>query len=248
MAEYFDFGEIVIGYNEKVFNEREIRASAGILFFFAIVSFMNAWLSGNFEPTKIFVIAFLIDFSIRIFINPRYSPSIVLGRWIVNNQKPEYTGAAQKRWAWVFGLILAISMFYLVVLNDIKGPINLLICSLCLLLLFFESAFGICLGCKLYAIAHKDKVQNCPGSVCEIIEKEEIQKINLWQSIIFVVFIIFLYGIVKLNVLEMVKETTNKESLESSVIVQEPNKECEPPQWAIDMGHREQWKLHHGCK
>lgn len=245
MAKYLGFGETVVGYSEKVFNEREIRASAGILFFFAIVSFMNAWLSGNFEPTKFFVVAFLIDFSIRIFLNPKYAPSIILGRWVVNAQKPEYVGAPQKKWAWVFGLILAMSMFYLVVLNDIKGPINLLICSLCLLLLFFESAFGICLGCKIYDMTHKDKAQNCPGGVCEVRIKEEVQKINFAQITIFVVFVFFLYGLATLNVLNPKKVTINTQE---AIITQDQNKDCEPPQWAIDMGHREQWKLHHGCK
>jgi hypothetical protein len=31
---------------------------------------MNAWLMGDFRMTKIFVIAFLVDFAIRIVINP----------------------------------------------------------------------------------------------------------------------------------------------------------------------------------
>jgi len=26
------------------------------------------------------------------------------------------------------------------------------------------------------------------------------------------------------------------------------NKDCIPPQWAINIGHAEKWKLHHGCK
>ena len=63
------FGEKVEGYGVKVLNEREVRASAGILFFFALIAFLNAWLIGNFEIIKIFVIAFLLDFFIRIFIN-----------------------------------------------------------------------------------------------------------------------------------------------------------------------------------
>ena len=38
-------------------------------------------------------------------------------------------------------------MLFLVVINNVIGPINLIICSTCLLL-FFEAAFGICLACK----------------------------------------------------------------------------------------------------
>jgi len=46
----------------RVLNEREVRAGAVILFFFALIAFMNAWLTGNFYITKVFVIAFLIFF------------------------------------------------------------------------------------------------------------------------------------------------------------------------------------------
>lgn len=39
---FFSFGEKVHNYDISVFNEREIRAAAGILFVGAMVSFMNA--------------------------------------------------------------------------------------------------------------------------------------------------------------------------------------------------------------
>ena len=44
----FQFGETVPGYSIAVLNERAVRAAAGILFFFAMVTFMNAMLLGNF--------------------------------------------------------------------------------------------------------------------------------------------------------------------------------------------------------
>ncbi|MBT4181637.1 MAG: DUF4395 family protein, partial [Candidatus Thioglobus sp.] len=92
----FNFGEKVAGYDDLMFNEREVRAAAGIVFLFAFMAFMSGFLTGNNEPTKLMVSVFLFDFFIRIFINPKYSPSMVLGRWVVNNQKPEYTDAAPK--------------------------------------------------------------------------------------------------------------------------------------------------------
>jgi len=130
----FQSGQQIPGYNIPVLNERAVRASAGILFLFAIVAFMNAWLVGDFQPTRIFVIAFLIDFTLRIFINPGYAPSLILGQWIVRKQQPEYVGAPQKRFAWTIGFVLALTMLYLVVFNNVIGPINLVVCSLCLLL------------------------------------------------------------------------------------------------------------------
>ena len=108
MSELFAFGDKVDGYNVRVFNERVVRAAAGILFFPALVAFMNAWLAGNFQPIRLFVIIFLIDFTIRLFINPRYAPSMILGQWMVRKQQPDYSGAPQKRFAWGYWFCLGI--------------------------------------------------------------------------------------------------------------------------------------------
>ena len=55
---FFAFGRVMPEYAVPVLNERAVRAGAGILFFGAMVSFMNAWLTGNFAPTRVFVVAF----------------------------------------------------------------------------------------------------------------------------------------------------------------------------------------------
>ena len=44
---FFSFGRRMPEYGVPVLNERAVRAAAGILFFFAMVSFMNAWLTGK---------------------------------------------------------------------------------------------------------------------------------------------------------------------------------------------------------
>lgn len=233
----FTFGELHPDYDIPVFNEREVRAASGIVFFFAFLAFMNGWLVGDNEPTKLMITAFFIDFVIRLFINPKYAPSMIAGRWLVNNQIPEYTGAAPKRWAWSIGLILASVMFYLVVLNDVRGPVNILTCSLCLGLLFFESAFGICAGCHLYNLFHKDKAKYCPGGVCETDKtRHEIQQIKLLQMAIVLIFGIFLFFVPMLE-----------NHLKSHFVTAKPEKDCTVPQFAIDMGHEEKWKLHNGC-
>ena len=189
----FEFGEKVQGYDTPMFNEREVRAAAGIVFLFAFTAFMHGFLTGNNEPTKLMVSVFLFDFFIRIFINPKYAPSMVLGRWMVNNQKPEYTDAAPKRWAWTIGFMLAAIMFYLVVLNEIRGPINILTCALCLGLLFFEAVFGICAGCKIYNLVHNEKVKHCPGEACDLTRgRAEIQNLNLLQKTIFTISVVAL--------------------------------------------------------
>lgn len=218
---------------------------------------MNSWLTGNFYYTKIFVVVFLVDFFIRIFINPKYSPSLIIGRFFVQNQKPEYVGAPQKRFAWAIGLILAITMLYLIVLNNVIGPINLFVCLACLILLFFETAFGICIGCKIYNLFNKEKAQLCPGGVCEITSKEEIQKINfpqLTMAVLFIAFVISVptFGIIQKDSIKTesvsTNETVNTNYLEENNLIPNTKEECEVPEWAIKIGHEEQWKLHNGCK
>lgn len=137
----FQLGERIAGYPVPVLNERAVRAAAGILFMFAIVSFMNAWLMGNFQPPRVFVGAFLIDFTLRIFVNPKFAPSLILGQSVVRKQQPEWVGAPQKRFAWAIGFVLALLMLDLVVIQRVVGPVNLIVCAVCLALLFCEAAF-----------------------------------------------------------------------------------------------------------
>ena len=192
MSKIVKFGEDVEGYNIPVLNEREIRATAGILFLVMLFSIQAAGGSGNFTPIKYAVTFFLTDMLIRVFISPKYSPTLILGRWIVRNQTPEYVGAQQKKFAWYIGIAMATTMFVLIVLVNSYSPITGLICFICLIFLFFESAFGICLGCKVYPWIYKEKAQYCPGEVCEIKDRHDIQKISRNQWLILLGFIAFI--------------------------------------------------------
>lgn len=192
MSKIIKFGEDVNGYEIPVLNEREIRASAGIFFVFAFVSVMLAVLNKNFVVLKYFILAFLVDFIIRVFISPRFSPVLIIGRLIVRRQVPEYVGAAQKKFAWVIGLILAMIMLVLVVFVNSYSPITGLICLICLIFLFFESAFGICLGCLFYGWFYGKKAKYCPGEVCEVNARHEIQKTSWMQLLIVFGFILFI--------------------------------------------------------
>ena len=246
MKKIFEFWEKIKGFDVRVLNEREVRAGAGILFFFALIAFMNAWLTGNFYITKVFVIAFLIDFIVRIFVNPKYSPSLVIGRYMVNKQKPEYVWAPQKKFAWWIWFILALTMFFLVVLNDVVWPINLFVCLACILLLFFESAFGICIWCKIYNIFYKGNAKNCPGWTCEIHKKEKIQKINIVQFWIVILFLSAIFFISQLSTLRNIEQDVIQ-----NLPVEEISKwkdDCIVPDWAKSIWHEEKWKLHNNCK
>ncbi len=193
MNSLIQFGENVEGYNIRVLNEREIRASAGILFLATFISLMFILFKNNFLPIKYVITFFLADFIIRVFVNPKFSPTLITGRLIVHNQVPEYVGAQQKKFAWIIGVALSATMFIFMVVVNSYSPITGVICLICLVFLFFESAFGICLGCKFYPLFFKEKAQHCPGEVCDVKSKQDIQKTSGVQLFIVFAFAAFIF-------------------------------------------------------
>lgn len=187
-----NFGETVEGYDIPVLNEREIRASAGILFLVMFIGWMQILFNENFLLIKYVITLFLTDLMIRVFINPKYSPTLIVGRWIVNKQTPEYVGAAPKKFAWSIGLVLSTTMFILMVVLNSTSFFTGIACITCLIFLFFESVFGICLGCLVYPWFYKEKAQLCPGEVCTVKTKQEIQKISWLQTGIVISFLAYI--------------------------------------------------------
>jgi len=251
MAAVFEFGDKLDAYEVRVLNERVARAGAGILFFLAMIAFMNAWLSGNFQPTRVFVVGFLIDFTIRVFVNPRYAPSLILGQWAVRRQQPEYVGAPQKRFAWAIGLALALTMFYLVVLNNLVGPLNLVICALCLTFLFFETAFGICIGCKVYNLFNREKAQLCPGGVCEV-EPARGTGVTPAQIAVVALFAVGVWGIAQhlygSAQPAMAGARNQSPAVADAALDPAQAERCKVPEFAKAIGHEEKWKLHNNCQ
>ncbi len=195
LKEFFTYGEKVDGYDVRVLNEREARAAAGILFGFGLIALFNSVTLGHVIFTRFFIAFFTVDFLIRV-IQPRYSPSLLMGRFFVQNQTPEYVGASQKRFAWAIGLALAIPMFNTIVVEFVPNPMKVVICILCLVLLFMESAFSICLGCKLYSLFSKKDPTHCPGGVCEVRVKEPIQRFSTAQKVVVSLsFLFVIWGV-----------------------------------------------------
>jgi hypothetical protein len=254
---FLGFGRRLPDYTVPVLNERAVRAAAGILFLLAMVSFMNAWLLGNFGPTRVFVVAFLIDFSIRLFVNPTLAPSMVLGQWMVRRQQPEWTGAPQKRFAWAIGFALALTMLYLVVLKGVIGPINLLVCGACLWLLVFESAFGICIGCWIYNRIRPQQAQLCPGGACEYTPDPAERVRPVQWGVLLAVVVLMAWAAPRL--VSTGAQGTSKPDLgvqsaaptgaSSDASADSAEQErCKVPDFAKAMGHEEKWKLHNNCK
>jgi len=247
MARFFEFGEQVEGYPIRVVNEREARAGAGILLLFGLIAFSQAFLNGSFTMTRMVILVFALDFAIRVLVNPRFSPSLILGRYMVRKQTPDYVGAAQKRFAW--GLGLAIALFMIVwnlVLNQ-AGPVALLGCVGCILLLFFETSFGICVGCAIYNWIWPGQAQLCPGGVCDMpTERPAITRLGWAQGAVVAAT---LGGIIV--VAPMVAGMQGPRymgpgarSADASAVA---SADCDVPAFAKALGHEDEWKLHNGC-
>ncbi len=177
MRFFLNFGEKIDGYDYKVINERDARASAGIMFLLGILSLFSVYIYRTIFWAELFSITFIIEFAFRTLVNPKYSPYMLIGGLVVSNQEPDWVEAKPKQFAWILGLILGVIMTYYIIF-DIISPIRLSICWLCLFLMFVESVFGICLGCILYKKLNW-KLYNCPGGICETKPQEPYDKRNL---------------------------------------------------------------------
>ena len=269
MAKLFQFGEEIPGYDYPVINERDARASAGIMFLFGIISFFSFIMTHNLFWAEVFSLTFILEFAIRVLINPLYAPYMVLGSLIVSNQHPDWVEAAPKKFAWILGLGLGLVMAYFIVFG-ILSPIRMLTCVACLILLFTESVFGICLGCLVYKRFNVD-LQNCPGGVCET---PPAKRGSMLQKVMVLVLFAFLsvgmyqtLKVYKYHNFQPRLSQTDKEDLEMMIedvadaaparpklaaatksSGTQGGKDCTPPEWAIKMGHEALWKEHNGCK
>lgn len=158
-----------------VLNERAVRAGAGIMLALGASAFSLAFLTQDYRLLKVVVVFFFIDFFTKVVLGPKFSPVANVANLIVKAQKPEYVGAIQKRFAWSIGLFMASLMIALLYGLDVRGPINLGICLMCLTFMWLETSCGICVGCKIYyglvrlgALKQPVFPPACPGGACPI--------------------------------------------------------------------------------
>lgn len=172
------FGEYIDGKSYKVLDERKMRASAGIMLLLGIIASINGFILQKFVAVNYISGFLLVNFFIGVFINPKFSPTVLIGSIFVRKQSPLPIGAVQKKFAWSLGLALATAIFILsfFLLEDIHYFIPVcILCIICLVLLYLETAFGICVGCKFYFLAIRAKLipkpierPNCMGDACEV--------------------------------------------------------------------------------
>lgn len=172
------FGEYIEGKSFKVLDERSVRASSGVMFLLGAFASINGFILNNYAIIPYIAGFLVLSFFVSVFINPKYSPTMLIGRIFVGRQSPLYIGAIQKKFAWSLGLVLSTIIFVLslFLLNDSTYFDSVcLLCIVCLILLYLETAFGICVGCKIYFLAIKTRLlpkpkekPNCMGDSCAI--------------------------------------------------------------------------------
>lgn len=171
------FGEYSETYGYNILDERVMRGSAGLMLLFGSIASINGFILKNYIVIPYFAGFLVLNFLIGIFINPKFSPTVVISSLLVRKQAPLAIGAIQKKFAWTLGLGLstAILAMSIPLLNDPTwfDPVCLL-CLVCLFLLYLETAFGICVGCQLYFLGIRfkliktpDVMPNCTGASCE---------------------------------------------------------------------------------
>jgi len=179
----WEYGEKVPGYDVRVINEREARAAAGILGMLGMIVIFVGIGFNHIIVARVYLAFMFVDFTARM-ISPRYSPSLLLGKFVVQNQKPEYVGGMQKRFAWTLGWFISLPLVWWFVLHWDITFYKVMFCVLCLLLTFLESAFSICVGCYIYKILTRLDPVHCPGGTCELRIKEPSQMFNPIQKVI----------------------------------------------------------------
>jgi len=172
-----------------VVNEREVRAASGLMFAIGFFTLMNLYYERNLWLAFSVVAIFWIDFVLKVFVGSHASFFGRIGAWLVSNQRPEYVGAVQKRFAWSIGLFISSLVLVLVGYQLFLAPVCLhpgalsiassclipmTLCGICLLFLWLESAVGYCVGCTIYSsLVKRGTLRSeaftpaCPGGICE---------------------------------------------------------------------------------
>lgn len=173
----FQFGKDVEGIPYKVLDERKVRANSGIMLLIGTIASINGFIFKRYEILPFFIGFLFLNFLLSA-INPNLSPTFQLGRLLTRKQSPLYIGAVQKRFAWSLGTMLSATI--LILSFSLQKDVSFFepvcgLCLICILLLYLESSFGVCIGCKLYYLAMRIGIikkptvkPNCMGDSCAL--------------------------------------------------------------------------------
>jgi hypothetical protein len=161
-----------------VFNETEVRIAAGITMAMGAIVFAFANWEKVFAPIQIVTTFFFLEFLIRVTLGFHRSPVGIASRWLARNQPQQWVSAKPKRFAWTLGLVMSFSMM-VITNSEIRGALPRTICLICLVLMWFESVLGICLGCEIHGFllrrgwtAKDEAYEICAGGACALPVRE----------------------------------------------------------------------------
>lgn len=161
------FGVLTTEHDHPVFNERAVRASAGLLFVFGFAGWMTAALTSDFSLLRAFGAFFMLEMFVRLFFGQRFTPTLVIADFLVRNQRPEWVDAKPKQTAWGIGFGMVLLACFMMGWLQLQGPLVLALCAVCMVFLFAEAAFGFCAGCWLHKRFAKQKPELCSGGSCQ---------------------------------------------------------------------------------
>ncbi|MGD9570812.1 MAG: DUF4395 domain-containing protein [Thermoleophilia bacterium] len=157
-----------------VFEERQVRAAAGLLLVLGAIAFFYALLDQDYVLLRIVSVFMLVEFAIRVTAGIHRSPAGLVARLLTRRYPPEWVSAKPKRFAWFIGVGIAGAMT--VITNaGITGYLPRTLCIICLVFLWLESVLGFCVGCEIHAflvrrgMATADPAYEvCAGGVCAV--------------------------------------------------------------------------------
>jgi hypothetical protein len=155
-----------------VFDERQVRAAAGVTLVLGAIAFAFAYFGKEYLPIKLVTAFFFVEFLLRVARGLGASPVGFVARALTWRRSPHWVSARPKRFAWTLGLVMSLAMT-LITHADIRGALPLSICLLCMVLMWLEAVLGLCIGCEVYGllvrrgwIAADDAVEVCSNGAC----------------------------------------------------------------------------------
>lgn len=128
-----------------------VRVVAGFSLLVALIAIATAYLVGT-VPAAVIVGLLAVDFSIRAFLKPRFSPLGTLARGLVSalGLPKKMVDSAPKIFAARIGVVFTVTATILYAAGLLTaGTVVLGILVVCA---FLESVFGFCLGCQIYSL------------------------------------------------------------------------------------------------
>jgi hypothetical protein len=154
-------------------DEHEVRIAAGLTLALGAYAFCTAHFQQDYLPLQVVSTFCVFEFSMRVALGLRFSPVGQLARLLRFGREADLVSSGPKRFAWTLGLAMASAM--MVITNSgIRGWLPRTLCLVCLILMWLESACGVCLGCEIHrqlvkrGLATRDPDLVCAGGVCEL--------------------------------------------------------------------------------